>query len=177
MKTSILFLALSVALIIAGCDLGVNPLLFDGTPITAKFRVDQTGTVYASAKVINLQDALGSISKEIDSVKVFNITLQIDSLTNGTDPSTTLTGVAVLDLDTLFTVNNVALSAFSSERSIFDKSLTGFSYKASGVSHLIALLHQNPLPTVSVGVLGTASNGNLHFTTKLKLYTQVYTTP
>lgn len=117
------------------------------------------------------------VSKSIDSVKIFNLTLQIDSLTNGTTPATTITGIALIDTDTLFTVNNVALSAFSSERSIFDNSLTGFSYKASGVNRLISVLHQNPLPTVTVSVGGVASSSNLHFTTKLKFYTQVFTTP
>ena len=56
-------------------------------------------------------------------------------------------------------------------------SLAGFSYNSPGVNHLIAVLQQRPLPTVTVAVAGTASNSNLHFTAKLKLYTQVFTNP
>jgi len=176
MKTSILSLTLLLLLGAAGCELSTNPLLFEGPPITAKFRVDLTGTAFGDAATINLQDAVGGIS-DVDSVKVFNITLQIDSLTNGTSPATTISGTATLDGVTLFTITNVALSAFSSERSIFDNSLAGFSYNAAGVSHLLSVLRQRPLPTVTLAVGGTASAPTLHFTTKIKLYSQVFTSP
>lgn len=174
----LILIPLSLCLIGMGCELGINPLLFDGSPVTATFRAHTVGNTYSDSKSINLHDVVTNLDKDIDSIKVFNVTLQIDSLTNGTNSSTLTTGSVVIDTDTLFTVRNVALSAFASERSIFDNSLTGFSYNPAGVNHLISLLQQHPLPTnVTLTVAGTATNDTLYFRARIKLYTQVFTSP
>lgn len=178
MRTKFLILV-SVALIAAlgvSCDLGINPLLFDGSPVTATYRVDATGNSYDTTITIDLHDILADIDKSIDSIKVFNITLQIDS-TAGTAPGTTVTGEGYIDNLLLLSINGDSISRFATERSIFDTTSTGLSYADAGVAHLVAVLKMDPLPTVTLRARGTASTSNLHFTIKLRLYTQVFTPP
>lgn len=161
-----------------GCELGINPLLFDGRPITAEYRVDSRIGRLDGSQTINPQELLSGIENSVDSVKIINVTLQIDSITDGTDPATTFSGSGSVDNIVLLTVSGAKLSDFSTERSIFSGSLAGLTYSAAGVSHIISMLHQSPLPTSALlAVSGTASTSNLHFTLRLKLYTQVYTRP
>ena len=177
MKTKILVLGLLVmiAALFTSCDLGINPLLFDGSPVTAKFRVDKTGSSYDTTVTIDLQSIIADLDKEIDSIKVFNITLQIDS-TAGTTAGTTVTGTASIDGFGLLGVSAAPISQFATERSIFDSTLTGGPiFVSAGVSHLVGLLGTSPLPTITLHSLGAASTTNIHFTVKLKLYTQVFT--
>ena len=170
----VIFAAASVAVI--GCDVGVNPLLFDGSPVSAKYRVDTDGSSYLESKTVDLATVVEDIDKEIDSIKVFNVTLFIDS-TEGTASGTTASGFVALDALTLVSLTDVPLSAFATERSIFDTTITGFHYNDAGVAHLISVLKQRPLPSVDVSVSGSTSSSPLHFTLHLKLYTQVFTTP
>ena len=172
----------SCAMLLSACEVGTNPLLFDGSPVTAKLRVEQSGaSSYDYSVTVDLQGLFAEIKNDIDSVKVFNITLLIDSLTNGTDSLTTISGTAYIDDLPLFDIPNpgIALKEFGTERSIFDSHLTGFSFKAEGVSQLIDILNDyaesHTLPSVTVRATGSASSSNLHFTVKLKLYTQVFT--
>lgn len=170
-----------------GCDVGVNPLLFDGSPLSAKFRIDAAGSSYGGSVTDSLHTILEDIEKNVDSIKVFNITLLIDS-TSGTPAGNTISGIGGFSIgsgaptgDTLLTLNNVSLSAFSSERSIFDPTLVaaGVIYNTAGITHLNAILKDpNTWPaTITVGVLGSSSMSGLHFTAKVKIYTQVFTTP
>ncbi len=177
MKMKLLPLALLVisSALIASCDLGVNPLLFDGSPATASFRVDETLTAsYDESAAVDLEDIRTNIDANIDSVKVFNITLQIDS-SAGTNPATTVSGSALIDGNPLLTLSGTAISQFASERSIFDTTITGGPiYNNSGVQHLINVLSQRPLPTVTLRAFGSASGLPLHFTIRLRLYTQIF---
>ncbi|GEM_PF-1055255 len=165
-----------------GCELGVNPLLFDGSPVSARFAASTADSSYADSTTIALHDVLSGIDKHVDSITVFNVTLLIDSLRNGTLASTTVTGSGSIDGTTLLTLSNVPLSTFSSERSIFDpslKSLPGgasFSFDPAGVSYLNGLLkHPDSLPaSVKVKVGGTASQSGLYFDVTIKLYTQIF---
>jgi hypothetical protein len=177
------FVVLLTGILIAGCDVGVNPLLLDGSPLSAKFRVEgTTGTSFDRSDTLQIADVLSSIDKSVDSIKVFNITLQIDSLTDGTNDTTKVSGSATVDGNPLFTLSNVPFSAFASERSIFDNTIPGSPiFNPSGVTHLVNLLHalksDTPPTSVAIRTFGNVSGSNLHFTIKLKLYTQVYTTP
>ncbi|MBI1805390.1 MAG: hypothetical protein HY033_06025 [Ignavibacteriae bacterium] len=165
---------------VTGCDVGVNPLLFDGSPLSAKLRVEGTsGTTFDESRTLNIADVLSSIDKAVDSIKVFNITLQIDSLTDGTSDTTKVSGSATVDGNPLFTISNVPFSAFTSERSIFDNTISGFVFNSVGVTYLVNLLQElqsdTPPSSVTVRAFGNVNGTNLHFTVNLKLYTQVYT--
>ncbi len=176
-------LLLVAGTLITGCDVGTNPLLFDGSPLTAKLRVESSvGTAFDESASIKVADVLSSVDKAVDSVKVFNITLKIDSLTDGTMDTTKVSGTGQVDGHLLFTINNVPLSAFASERSIFDSTIPGGPiFDADGVSHLLDLLHQlqagTPPASITVRASGSASSSTLHFNVKVSLYTQIYTTP
>jgi len=184
--TTKFLLLVSIVLIAAlgiSCDVGVNPLLWDGTPVTATFRVDKAGSSYDTTISVNLNHIIADIDEDIDSIKVFNVTLQIDS-TAGTDSSTTFTGSAIIDGDTLLTVTNGSIRQFATERSIFDTTLTGGPiFNNTGVAYVIALLKEYKRPdhtylrTVTLRSWGQASTSPLHFTIKLRLYTQVFLPP
>ena len=181
-KLVLLFSILVLPLLGSSCDVGLYPLLFDGAPLTATFRLDQpTFTSFDVSQTVDLQEIRSGLDKNIDSIKVFNISLQIDS-TAGTNSATTLTGAVLIDGDSLIAVNGVPISEFATERSIFDATITGGRvFKNAGVATLIALLRtlsqsSGPL-TATVRASGAASASPLHFTIKLKLYTQVFTPP
>jgi len=169
-------LIVAAAAFLLGCDVGVNPLLFDGSPGQATFRIDESVTSSYSGSVgVDLEDILSAIDDEIDSVKVFNITLLIDS-TEGTNSSTTFTGTTLVNSTVMLSMSNTPMSAFVSERSIFDNTIPGLTYNSGIINTLHALLRDRPAPTVTVSFSGTSSpSGPLHFTAHLKLYTQVYT--
>jgi hypothetical protein len=180
-KFLVLAAVLLIALVGVNCDLGINPLLFDGPPVTGTLRVDAVGSVFATVQVVDLGAVVKDVDKDIDSIKVYNITLQIDS-TAGTNPSTTFSGSALVDGDSLLNVSGLPISAFATERSIFDATLTGGPiFVETGVAHLIAILkaygETHTLPTITVVASGTASTSNLHFTIKVRLYTQLYLPP
>jgi hypothetical protein len=180
LKLIVIFSILILPLLGSSCDVGLYPLLFDGTPVTAEFRVDQpSSTSFDVSRTVDLDHIRSGIDKSIDSIKVFNVSLQIDS-TTGTNPSTTVTGAVLINGDTLIGVNGVPISDFAGERSIFDSTITGGRvFKNAGVATLIALVKQLSQGTsgltATLHALGNASSSPLHFTIKLKLYTQVFT--
>ncbi len=179
LKLVLLFSILVLPLLGSDCEVGLYPLLFDGTPVTAEFRVDATGSAFDDSRTVDLEEIRRGIDKNIDSIKVFNISLQLDS-TTGTNPSTTVTGAVLINEDTLIAVNGVPISDFATERSIFDSTITGGrAFRNAGVATLIALLRQLSQGTsgltATVRAFGISSTSPLHFTIKLKLYTQVFT--
>ncbi len=82
-----------------GCDVGINPLLFDGSPVSCRFRVDASGTSYSGSATISLNNILSKIDKHVDSAKVFNITMLIDSVTG----TPLVSGTGTIDGHTLLT--------------------------------------------------------------------------
>ena len=165
-------------LLLAGCDIGINPLLCDGTVTGADFRIDVSGSSYDEILSVNLQSILEDIEDEIDSIKVYNITLKVDSITAPTTDSTKISGAGLIDNDTLVVLTDVPLSVFGKEQSIFDGTLDGVRFHQDGVSHLLEdVLPHRPLPSIQVHLLGSSSSADLHFTLHVKLYTQVFTTP
>jgi hypothetical protein len=173
MKSLILLMivaAVGAILFITGCEIGTNPVILDGSPITADLRIDGTSNILSDSLSVNLGDALSGIDKEVDSIRIFNITLLIDS----TDTGVIAQGGLRLDNDTVLTLVGTPLSAFATERSIFDPKLKtmGFSYDSTIVLTLQQLLRQKPQPVVHIafGILSSP----LHFTAHLKIYTQVF---
>jgi len=164
-----------VLLALQGCEIGTNPLIVDGSPVIATLRVDGNAAMYGAVEAVNLEDVLSGIDKDVDSVKIFNITLTIDS-TQGTPAGTTLTGGIGVNADTLVLMMNTPISAFSTERTIFDPTLknAGFSYNNGVITILHGFLQQNPRPTVSLAFGAIASNTPLHFTFHFRMYTQVF---
>lgn len=173
--------ALLLAAAFAGCEFTNSPLLVEGAFVNATFRVDQENlppnTPVGTAATVRLGDLFASVNDIADSVKIYNITVTVDSVTGATSPSTPLTGTASIDGNALFSLTAVPLSALGREHSIFDPSVAGCAFSASGVQYLMQSLRQNPPPNVTVAILASSSAPALHFTMRVKIYTQVYTTP
>lgn len=177
----VLVLAAILAAILAGCEFSNNPILVEGAFVHATFRVDQdglpAGTPIAATTTVRLADVLDGASASADSVKIYNITVMVDSVTGATSPDAPLTGSALIDGNTLFSLSDVPISALGKEHSIFDATVPGFSFTNAGVQYLVQALRQDPPPTVTVGVVTRSSSSALHFTLRVKIYTQVYTSP
>jgi hypothetical protein len=168
----------SLPLVAFLCDVGMNPLLFDGSPLTAKFVISATDTSYADSKTIDLSTAISDIKKDIDSVNLINITIRI--VNDGSTPAgTKISGVAGFNGTTFLTMTSVAIDSFSTERSIF-RLPPGFSLSRPGVRQIVQAVRnvtrgQGP-STATVGVAGTSTHP-LGVTVYLSLYTQVFTPP
>jgi len=175
------YLVLAAAAVLSGCEFTNSPLLVEGAFVNSAFRVDQEGlpanTPFGTATTVRLNDVLANVNDVADSIKIYNITVTIDSITGSTSSSTPISGAASIDGNPLFTLNNVALSALHTEHSIFDPSVAGCTFNATGVQYLVHSLRQTPPPNVIVAVLGSSAANALHFTLHVKIYTQIYTTP
>ena len=178
-------LALAACLaFIVGCDIGVNPLLFDGAPVDVTFDVNTTGNAYSGLTTVDLSEVFEKIGNEIDSVKIFNITVQVET-TEVTPGTTILNGFASAGGNTIITLHDLPLSSVKTERSIFDTTITGFELNTAGVQSLVDAIRAasedrgNSHP-IDFAVAGTASNSPgspLQMKVHFKVYTQVFTEP
>jgi len=172
-------------LLFYACEFATNPLLFDGSVVAARYRVDVTDqSTFSQSIVVDLNEALEGFQEnkqeiDVDSIKFYNITILIDS-TAGTPSGTTITGTIIVDGDTLVTLTNVPLDIFLTEQSIFKNIHPGLKFNNAGIEKLKQIFKKypvEPLPTVKIYTEGYASSNELHFTVQLKLYTQVYSNP
>lgn len=168
-------------LCIAGCDIGTNPLVFDGSVTSGSIRVDLIGPLggtYTTPQFEVDLNALFESSKlsgktyTVDSAHFYNMTLMIDS--NST-PLATVTGSLNVNGNAVVNLDSVAVSAFTTERSIFDTTIVGMHFNAGGVTYLIDALKQNPPPTIDVSATFGPIPAALHFTLHVKVYGQIYT--
>lgn len=166
--------AAGLILTIAGCEIGTNPVVLDGAPIAANLRVDVPNNILYDSLSVNLGDAMSGIDNAVDSIRIYNITLLIDS-TGNPDSAVISRGGFKLNNDTVLTLVNNPLSAFSTERSIFDPRLKnlGFTYDSTMILKLQQYLRQKPQPVVQIA-FGILSASPIHFTAHLKIYTQVF---
>jgi hypothetical protein len=162
----------------SACDVGVNPLLFDGTPVVAEVVIhpDPGATVFGYSDTINLGDILDDIEDDFDSVNVFNITLKMEN-TGGMDSTTLLSGGGLYNGDTLLSFQGKPLYEFLQERSVFR--MRGLKVHRAGIRSLkvginSALRGGGPT-TAIVQVGGTSSNANVNLKAIFKIYTQVFT--
>lgn len=181
-KTHVMMAAIATAALcfcLAGCDVGINPLLFDGGTIHATYNINESGTHYSGSTTVELNDIVSEIDESADSVKVFNITVQINP--DSTPAGTTVLGAAMFGADTVVRITNVKVSDLAAEQSIF-ASFPGITLKSSGVAALVAAINNamadpgNSHPaTFSVDL--TASSGPVVCTAHVRVYTQVFTKP
>ncbi len=169
-------------ILMAGCEIGTNPVILDGSPVSVNLSVNQLTAFFGDSTSVSLSKVLAGLDNEVDSIRLFNITLVIDS-TTGMAPDTKLSGLFMLRTnnsgsDTLITMNSTDIRSFATERSIFDPKLadSGFTYRSTAILTLHDLLRQTPQPTVFIAFGGVGSTAPLHFAAHLKLYTQVFTT-
>ena len=180
-RLEMMLLAAALVAGISGCEFTNSPLLVEGAFVNSAFRVDQEGlppnTPFGIAATVRLSDVLKDVNNIADSIKIYNISVMIDSVTGTTSASTPISGTASIDGHALFSMANVPLSSLHNEQSIFDPSVAGFTFNSTGVQYLVQSLRQKPPPNVTVAVLGNSSASTFHFTLHVKIYTQIYTTP
>jgi hypothetical protein len=173
----VLVLTVVALLMLGGCDVGVNPLIFDGTPVKTVINVETNGRSFDHSGVINLNTVLQDIDDVVDSISVFNITMQVANLVSPA-ANTAFSGAIFINDVQLISVNNLTLADFAQERSIFDQGLgNNINVNPTGLQMLQGMLTQSPMPTVGVRATGQAGSGPLDFDLVVALYTQVYTTP
>ncbi len=161
----------------AGCDVSVNPLVFDGSPISTRIEIDTEQNTFEYSNSINLNAAVVDFDDVVDSISVYNVTLKVE---NRLSPSAETPFNAYLYIDDvkLADINGLTFAAFESEQSLFtDELLEYITINLNSVESLSTKLAQSPLPTVNVKVAGNVEEGPLTFDLLVTLYTQVYTTP
>lgn len=159
-----------------GCEFSTNPLILDGSVATAKFPVDVEipsllPPAFSIADSIDLGGVCENID-EVDSVKFYNLTFSFEGDT--ANLTTRITGTVTVNGSPMLVFDDVPLSAFSPERSIF-KPTAGFSYDEAGISVLRQALASTAQDR-SLHLSGDfqADGRSLHFTLQAKLYTQVF---
>jgi hypothetical protein len=158
------------------CDVGINPLLFDGSPLTAKFTVASSTTSYSSTDTLHMEEAIAAIDKDIDSVSLFNITMRI--VNKGT-PGPRVSGTAAFNGTPFITLTSVAVDSFNTERSIFHLP-SGFTISRNGVRqivHAVKDASRGEGSTIAFITVAGTSTSALNVEIYLKLYTQVFTPP
>ena len=176
-RTAFIIGIVSVCVLLGGCDVGINPLIFDGTPVEATFEINSLASTFPPVVYsVNLQDVLSQIDDAVDSIKVYNITLHVEN--SGTN-SPSVTGDITLNGAMFVSLNGTPISAFAHERSIFDAGLQGqgFTYSPTIVPTINGYLREEPKPTLTVVASGSANQSPLNFTIRVKLYTQVFLKP
>jgi hypothetical protein len=172
---------LGLMLMLPGCDILTDePLVVDGITLELVFEINtgEGNTEFSLVETQNLQQILDDVDDFVEAISLSNITLRIYDLVD-TPASTNLSGeISINDIDIL-SVNNMPLSAFENDRTIFDSSLQadGVTVQQSGIDYLLVLLESRPLPVVEARIAGSSSRDNARFTLEVKIYTQVIVNP
>jgi len=162
--------------VLVGCEFGTNPLILDGSASTAKFPVEAEIPLFLQP-AFSVSDSvdLNGIYDDftgVDSVKFYNLTF----LSEGDSVNLTirLTGSITVDGVPFLNFNDVPLSVFSPERSIFTYA-PGFSYDAGGLAVIrAALAPQSTDRVIRMSGDFQADSRSLHFSMQARIYTQVF---
>jgi hypothetical protein len=160
----------------ADCEIGTNPLIFDGATAVFEFNIKTDTTHYSGEAEIDLAEILEDIDADIERISLFDMTLEIDRLRD-TAPTVTIAGSIFVDGRMLISMSATQLGTFAAERSVFDPQLTSIAVNASTVEYLHTILNGG-FPSFVVGsARGTGSVEEMEFRAQLRLYTQVHTNP
>jgi len=175
MRGTFCLLALA-AIFSAGCEFGTNPLIVDGSVATARFPVDAEipfflDPAFSISDSVDLSGIFDDF-EGVDSVKFYNLTFISDG--DSAALETRITGSITVNGVPFLNFNDVPLSAFSPERSIFTYA-PGFSYDARGVNEVRTALAPGSVNRM-LRMSGDfqADTRSLHFAMQAKLYTQVF---
>ncbi len=161
---------------LAGCEFGTNPLIIDGSVASANFPVNAdipsflppSFTVQDSVDLSGIYDDAG----DVDSIRFYNLTFIAAGDAAGL--AVRVTGTITVDGEPLLNFDDVPLSAFAPERSMFDP-VAGFSYDARGVGVIRrALAPGSTDNSLTMRGVFQANSRSLHFSMQAKLYTQVF---
>lgn len=167
---------LPLALGLAGCEFGTQPLIIDGSVATARFPVNADIPAFLPPSFtiedqVDLTDIYAGV-EEVDSIRFYNLTFISEGDSAGL--AVRLTGTIRVDGIPFLNFEDAPLSVFSPERSIF-KPVAGFGYDTRGVEKIRQALAPGSTDRI-LHLQGsfTANSRSLHFTMQAKLYTQVF---
>jgi hypothetical protein len=180
-KTRMACFIVLLLMLLQACDiLSDNPLILDGTTLDVEYIIStgEDETSFDESKSVDLQEILDDVEDNVEDISVYNITLRVYNLQN-TPPSTSFTGTMSINGIQLLAVNNMPLSTFTTERTIFDSSLQaqGVTVSQAGINYLVMLMESQPLPVITARFVGNCSTDQVRFTVEAKIYTQVFTKP
>jgi hypothetical protein len=182
MKKNIVFsiavLLLSLIFVV-GCEIGVNPLILDSS-VSESVIVDQASPIPYPLEIpfpltpltVNtksLQDVAGN---DIEKINFYKLTLMVDQ--NTTPDTGKISGRLMVDGDTLVAMNNLLLSLFKTERSIFEN-IPGFEVKNKGVGKVLQAVKNPPPNGIALQMFVGPTNTPVHFRLWVKVYGQIQT--
>jgi len=178
MKTNKLLMIVSAGLIIlliAGCEIGNYPLILDASGKSETIHVTAAPPDSFSDSVkIPIADLADLTDYDVDSVTFYNLTLDVDS--NYSVPEAAVDGEITVNGNPLLSFTNVLVTQFTDEKSIFDRTITGYSYHAAGVLFLLNALRTQSPEEIEVKVTLHPVNEILDFKLTITLYSQVFAT-
>ena len=169
--------AVILVFLTAGCDVSVNPLVFEGAPVSAHIEIDTEQTSFDHSTSVDLNTALAGIDEVVDSLTLYDITFKVENQ-QSPSPGTPFNGYLYIDDVKLVDIEGLTLGDFETEQSLFADKLT--DYVTVNITTLAMLgdkLSRTPFPTVNIKAAGDADEGPLKFVLRVTLYSQVYTTP
>lgn len=170
-----LFIVIVGMILFHGCSLTNFPLILSSS-VQQTIRIDFNSPVQvppiADSVFVNLADVRNAANSSIDSAKFYNLTLLIDS---NTTPHATISGFIAVDGNKIVSLTNLSTSQFSSERSIFDTTLTGWNYQSAGISYLVNALEQPNPPTVTITATLNQLSDSVHCSIHVRIYGQLFT--
>jgi hypothetical protein len=167
-----LFIVVVGMILFHGCSLTNFPLILSSS-VEQTFRVDISTPLplqYSNSVSVNLADIRNEAN--IDSAKFYNLTLLIDS---NTTPNAKISGSVSVDGNTIVSLDSIATSQFSSERSIFDTSIVGLHFQSAGISYLVNALGQPNPPTVTINATLDQLSNPVHCSIHVRIYGQLFT--
>jgi hypothetical protein len=165
-----------IILFLAGCEVGKYPLILDASGKSRTIRVDVTPPAsFSDSATIALADLKSLTDYNIDSIRFYNLTLHVS---NNTSPeNAAVTGEVIVNGTPLLALTNVQVTQFSEEKSIFDKTITGYSYNKLGVIFLLTAIKTQSPSELEVKLVVNQIENPLHFDLTITLYAQVFTNP
>ncbi len=164
------------ALLLAGCELSKYPLILDASGKSRTIHVEVSPPAeYSDSVTISIADLKDLTDYDIDSIRFYNLTLNVD---NNTSPeNAAISGDILVNDISLLTLSNVQVAQFSKEKSIFDKTITGYSYNKLGVVFLLNALKTQLPSDIEVKLRVNQIADPLHFDLTITLYAQVFANP
>jgi hypothetical protein len=159
---------------ISGCEIGTNPLILDSS-ISSSIRVDTVKLNFEIpippiiADTKSLQDVAGG---DIEKINFYKLTLKVDQ--NTTPDTGLISGRLMVNGDTLLSMNNLLVSQFKNERSIFE-SIPGLEVKTKGVGKVVEAVKNPPPNGIIVQLFVGPTNTPVHFRLWIKVYGQIQT--
>ena len=165
-----------IALLLAGCELSKYPLILDASGKSRTIHVDVSPPEeFSDSVTIAIADLKDLTDYDIDSIRFYNLTLNVDNNESGAEAA--ISGEITVDGTTLLTLTNVQVTEFLEEKSIFDKTITGYHYNPPGVVFLLNALKTQSPSEIKVIMKWNPIVDRLHFDLTITLYAQVFANP